>query len=338
MVDDSPAMRRLLESRLRNDDDIQVVGVAGDPYEAREEIARLAPDVITLDIEMPRMSGLTFLQILMRHHPIPTIVVSTLAGPRNAIAVQALQLGAIDALSKTDAKKPGALAQAIRLAASTNRSAIGGAQAASAVPVTKARVSAGGGAVDVIAIGISTGGPQALARLFAGLPAGLPPIVVVQHMPPDFTAPLAARLDGLSAVQVSEATHGRVLQAGQAVIAPGSRHLTVRRSGSAVITALNDDAPVQYHRPSVDVLFMSLAKSQLRVCAGVMTGMGRDGADGLLALRRAGAQTFSQDEGSSLVYGMPREALANGGSAHSIPLDSVADYLANVASPVKAAV
>ncbi|MFK8000449.1 MAG: chemotaxis-specific protein-glutamate methyltransferase CheB [Polyangiales bacterium] len=332
MIDDSPAMRRLLASRVRTAKNIEVVGMAGDPYEARDKIAELQPNVLTLDIEMPRMNGLDFLRRLMRHHPIPTVVVSTLAGPRTAVAIEALQLGAVLALGKDEAKKPGVLADAIRSAHGANVSILGVSRGRPPIRSGSPKVASSSKKCDVIAIGVSTGGPHALAKVFADLPPGLPPIVVVQHMPAEFTAPLASRLNGLSAVNVSEAVHGRVLGRGEAVIAPGGRHLRIRKNGARVITELSDDAEVEYHRPSVDVLFRSVARTKLNCLAIVMTGMGRDGASGLLALRNAGALTLAQDQATSLVYGMPQEAVKNGAAMSEVPLSRIAETLARIAA------
>lgn len=297
-------MRAVLRDQLARAADIQVVGEAADPYEAREQILRLAPDVITLDIEMPRMDGLSFLARLMRHYPIPVVVVSSLANSNNDAAQRARSLGAADVIAKPDASQsPKAqretLVRALRAAA------------------TKAP--------RVIAIGASTGGPGAIERVLSAMPAETPPIVIVQHMPAGFTSAFARRLDERCTLRVREARDGEPLEAGTALIAPGGRHTTVMRHEGKLHVAVREGPSVHFQRPSVDVLFNSVANAVgARAVAVLLTGMGADGASGMRTLREMGAHTIAQDEETSVVFSMPGEAIRFGAACEVLPLPRIA--------------
>ncbi len=352
IVDDSAVVRRLVTEALSSDPAIQVTGTASDPYMARDKIKELSPDVITLDLEMPRMDGLTFLGILMRERPTPTIVMSSLTKDNSAHAMEALRLGAVDVLAK-----PGGpysfgdlgprLRDAVRAAAGArlrrplpalphaNVPASAG-MAAAARPAPPARLpysAPAGDARRLIVLGASTGGTEALREVLIRLPDGLPPIAIVQHIPAHFSRAFAERLDGLCAFRVSEACDGDVLRPGGAWIAPGNFHLLLRWTGAGYRAELNSGPQVWHQRPAVDILFKSVPDASApHVIAGVLTGMGKDGAEGLLRLRRAGAATFAQDEASSVVYGMPREAWENGGAARQLPLDAMAEHIVRLAA------
>jgi two-component system chemotaxis response regulator CheB len=328
VVDDSAFVRRVLSDELGRHPDITVVGTAIDPYAAREQIVRLRPDVVTLDVEMPRMDGLSFLSKLMRHLPTPVVVVSSLAQAGSEVAVRALALGAVEVVAK-----PGSalsvqgvvadLARAVRTAAAARvRPAAGGTAPAHAAPPSPLF----GTTHKVLAIGASTGGTQAIERVLRALPPDAPGTVIVQHMPRDFTAAFARRLDGLCAVTVREAADGDAVVPGAALVAPGGFHLVVQRSGARYVARVKDGPPVHHQRPAVDVLFGSVARHAGPNAVGVLlTGMGADGARGLLAMREAGAHTIAQDEATSVVYGMPAEAARLGAAAEILPLGDVAE-------------
>jgi two-component system chemotaxis response regulator CheB len=314
VVDDSPFMQRLLGAIIGEQDDLKVVGFAHDPHEARTLIKELSPDVITLDVEMPRMDGITFLDRLMRLRPMPVVMVSARTEANARITLHALELGAVDFVPKPRGEGPEeldafalALVEALRAAASAEIHH----------PVVTARrdevAEPGFPAGGVVAIGASTGGTEAIRELLAALPSNAPPVLIVQHMPEMFTRLFARRLDDQCSLKVTEAAGGEVLQSGHAYIAPGDRHLVLAAKGKGFQVQLSEAAPVNRHRPSVDVLFESVARLAPPVAAGVLlTGMGRDGADGLGLLRRAGAATFAQDRGSCIVYGMPKAAIEAG--------------------------
>lgn len=324
VVDDSAVVRNVLASELSSDPEIEVVDTAMDPYIARDKIVALRPDVLTLDLEMPRMDGLTFLGKLMRYHPLPVVVVSSLTPEGSEAALDALAAGAFEVVAKpgpsyTVGEVARQLAGTIKAAASAPpRKSRQGAEVERA-PSLKRTTSR------ILGIGASTGGTVALERLLSALPLDAPPCVVVQHMPEGFTRAFAQRLDACSEVHVKEAEDGELLAAGKVLVAPGNRHVLVRRSGAVYRAELKDGPPVGRHRPSVDVLFRSLAG-----CAGpdgmgvLLTGMGADGAAGLLCMRDAGALTIAQDEETSVVWGMPREAVALGAAAEVLPLDEMA--------------
>lgn len=319
IVDDSVTMRGLIAAALKRDPEIEVVGSAADPLEAREAIKRLNPDVITLDIEMPNMNGLEFLEKIMRLRPMPVVMVSTLTQAGAEVTVAALALGAVDAVGK-----PGAGVTAMEafadLPAKVKAAARSRVRAGAGAPVAPAAPSDYRAARDhILAIGASTGGVEALLAIVAALPADCPPTVITQHMPATFTPSFAARLDRASAASVSEATEGAPLERGRVYLAPGGvAHLEV--SGAAPRCHLVEGDPVTGHRPSVDVLFRSVARLKRPATGVILTGMGKDGAQGLLEMRQAGASTLGQDEASSVVYGMPRAAFELGAVERQLPL------------------
>jgi two-component system chemotaxis response regulator CheB len=333
IVDDSAVVRKVLTEQLSKFSDIEVVGSAADPYIAREKIVALEPDVLTLDLEMPRMDGLSFLEKLMRHHPLPVIVVSSLTPENSATSLRALELGAVDVIAK-----PGSqfsvpdverrLVQAIRGAAGAKvRRARDPHEAPPEAPPLNATLRTSN---QILAIGASTGGTQALETVLRGLPANCPPTLVVQHMPVGFTASFAARLDTFCAMSVREAREGDRVVPGLVLIAPGNRHMLLKRSGAEYSARIKDGPAVHFQRPSVDVLFESVAKNAGKNALGViLTGMGADGAKGLLEMRQAGARTFAQDEESCVVFGMPREAIKLGAADKILPLERIASEIIN---------
>ncbi len=341
IVDDSAVVRKLLSDQLAAFDDIEVVGTAVDPYAAREKIVRLQPDVITLDLEMPRMDGLTFLAKLMRHYPLPVIVVSSVTPKNSEAAVRALSLGAIDIVCK-----PGSaytvpdvgmhLVRAIRAAAGA-RVRLPVTTPASGIPAVGVRtpdvtpdtfLSSIRTTHKLIAIGASTGGTKAIETVLTRMPSTSPGIAIVQHMPPGFTASFAARLNTLCAIEVREACDGDVVAPGVALIAPGGHHLVIQQSGAQWLARVRDGPQVHHQRPAVDVLFQSVARCAGRNAVGaLLTGMGADGAKGLLAMRQAGAHTIAQDEASCVVFGMPKEAIQMDAAEQILPLSRIADAL-----------
>ncbi|WP_404324717.1 chemotaxis response regulator protein-glutamate methylesterase [Cobetia sp. UIB-001] len=383
-VDDSALIRELMAEIINAQPDMQVVATAPDPLVARDLIKRHEPDVLTLDVEMPRMDGLDFLERLMRLRPMPVVMVSSLTERGGEITLRALELGAVDFVSKprlgirggmleyaeTIADKIRAAARArVRPAgrAVTSPSA-GGVQAVSvlsnstlsnptqsslpqsnpyqssladrsvAASVSQDTVSPPATAAagrrpllsseKLIAVGASTGGTEAIRAVLQSLPADAPAILVTQHMPPGFTRSFAERLNGLCRIAVKEAAHGERILPGHAYIAPGDAHLTLSRSGANYVVTLDQRPPVNRHRPSVDVLFDSVARVAGRNAVGViLTGMGRDGARGLLQMREAGAHTIAQDEQSCVVYGMPREAVELGAAQSVLPLSRISGQL-----------
>lgn len=332
ICDDSPLMRAMLTEIINSAPDLEVVGAAVDPLEARELIKQLDPDVLTLDVDMPRMSGLDFLERLMRLRPMPVVMISSLTREGSEAALQALEMGAVDFMGKPTAQGSGGIAAYAQDICEKVRAAghahIPKAPAAPAAPRTGPglqTLGTGTLARRLIAIGASTGGTEAIREVLARLPADCPPIVMVQHMPEMFTGSFAKRLDGLCAMRVKEAEDGEKLAPGTAYLAPGHSHLALRRSGVGLVCVLSQAEPVNRHRPAVDVLFQSVAELAGGQAVGVLlTGMGKDGAQGLLAMRRAGAWTIAQDQESCVVYGMPREAVAIGAAAESAPLKEVA--------------
>ena len=328
IVDDSAVVRKVLTDELSKVDGIEVVGTATDPYVAREKIFALKPDVMTLDVEMPRMDGLTFLGKLMRHHPMPVVVVSSLTPEGSEAALRALELGAVDVVPKpggsfTVADISKQLVSRIRMAAVSRprkREQSPEPEGVPARPPALIRTTH-----KVLAIGASTGGTQAIRQILECLPVTTPATLIVQHMPEHFTAAFAHRLNEASAMEVREAAPGDSLASGVALIAPGNRHLVLRRSGTLYQADVLDGPPVHYQRPSVDVLFQSVARQAGPNALGVLlTGMGADGAAGLLSMRQAGAHTIAQDEATSVVYGMPREAVQMGAACEVSPLEEVA--------------
>jgi two-component system chemotaxis response regulator CheB len=329
IVDDSAIVRKILTETLSSEDDIEVIATAPDPMVALEKIKHLKPDVLTLDLEMPRMDGLTFLKSLMQSSPLPVIVLSSLAQSASETALEALRCGAIDVFAKPSGPysvgdlRMGICARIRAAARAKLKSAPQAAPAHLACDTTPAHHHDA-----VIAIGASTGGTEALAALLPALPASTPPVVITQHIPPVFSATFAARLKRISRLDVREARDGDALEAGVALVAPGGLHMLVERSGRHYGVRVKNGPLVQYQRPSVDVLFASVAEAAGSHAVGViLTGMGRDGADGLLKMRRRGARTFAQDEASSVIFGMPREALQIGAAERAVPLDRMAQAI-----------
>ncbi len=336
IVDDSALIRQILTEILSSDPAFEVVGTAPDPLVARERIKALSPDVLTLDIEMPHMDGLTFLERLMALRPLPVVVVSTLTQKNADTALRALELGAVDYVAKPlqDIRSGMAglgeeITTKLKAAARGRPRARHGARPAGPVLSVDPRLSTAG---RIVAIGASTGGVEALQSLLTRLPAMSPAVLVTQHMPPGFTSSFARRLDGQCAVTVLEATDGRRVLPGLVYIAPGARHLELVRTGAHYACRLHDGPLVSGHRPSVDVLFTSVAAAAGRAAMGIiLTGMGRDGAAGLLEMRRAGARTLGQSEASCVIYGMPKAAMQAGAVEQELPLERMAEHIVSVA-------
>jgi two-component system chemotaxis response regulator CheB len=328
IVDDSPTMRGLISAALRRDPGIEVVGMAGDPYEARALIKELNPDVITLDVEMPNMNGLEFLEKIMRLRPMPVVMVSTLTQVGAEITIAALEMGAVDAVGKPGAGSTAAEAFA-ELGAKVKAAAASRVRQRSDAPVVAQRHDYRADPELILAIGASTGGVEALLTILSGFPASCPATVVTQHMPATFTGSFAARLNKASGATVTEAEDGAPLQPGHIYIAPGGRaHLEV--VGARPRCRLTEGDPVNGHRPSVDVLFRSVAKLGRPMAGAILTGMGRDGAQGLLEMRAAGARTVGQDEATSVVYGMPRAAFELGAVERQLPLARISNALLDI--------
>lgn len=332
VVDDSALIREVLSRTLGRDGDIVVVGTAQDPIDAREKIKALNPDVVTLDIEMPNMNGLAFLDKLMRLKPLPVVMVSTLTTKGASETLLALELGAVDFVAKPNAELSGGLdafgenlRQKVRAAASSDVKGRAMRATSPQVPLRTAAAPAGA----LIAIGASTGGVEAIRVVLSDMPADCPPIVIAQHMPAGFTARFAARLDELSEVTVLEAQDRMPLEVGHAYVARGDYHLRVERSSGQLKCRLMQDDLASGHRPSVDVLFESVAKSVGPKAVGaILTGMGRDGARGLRLMREAGCYTVGQSQSSALVYGMPRVAFEEGAVVEQAPVEAIAARLA----------
>ena len=344
IVDDSAIVRQTLTEILQSDPAIEVMGTASDPYFAVEKIRQHAPDVITLDVEMPRMDGLTFLKRIMAQHPIPVVMVSSLTEERSETTLRALELGAVEIITKP---KMGTrefliesqirICDAVKAAASARLDRH--AQALRTIPpklsadavLAMPRTGVGASSLAmiktterIVAVGASTGGTEALRVFLEALPHDTPAIAIVQHMPEHFTKAFAQRLDGLCKVNVREARDGDRLLRGTALIAPGNRHMLIQRSGANYHVEVRQGPLVNRHRPSVDVLFRSAARYAGRNAVGIiMTGMGDDGAKGLLEMKTAGARTIAQDEQSCVVFGMPKEAIALGGAEKVVSLDRI---------------
>lgn len=341
VVDDSALIREVLTRMLSRDGDIDVVGTATDPIDAREKIKQLNPDVVTLDIEMPNMNGLAFLEKLMRLRPTPVVMVSTLTKKGASETLLALELGAVDFVAKPSAEFAGGidafgagLRDKIRAAAKSD--VRGQASRVDAPKVAIRTAAAPDGAL--IAIGASTGGVEAIRTVLTNMPADCPPIVIAQHMPAGFTGRFAARLDELCALKVAEAEDRMPLLPGHAYVAPGDFHLRVERSSGQLKCRLGQDGLESGHRPSVDVLFTSVAKTVGAMAVGaILTGMGRDGARGLKLMREAGAYTVGQSQASALVYGMPRVAFEEGAVVEQAPIDQIAGRLANALNKLRPA-
>ena len=353
VVDDSPLMRKLLSELLSIDPEIEVVGEAQDAYVARDKIKQLKPDVITLDVEMPKMNGLTFLKNLMRLHPMPVVMVSSLTKKGASTAIQAMGIGAVDFMAKpkvdltysledcaaeiqlkikTAARVPRHVLSDIarRVDKPVSKVNVKAVTNSNSVPVTAARSHKA--ARRLIAIGASTGGTEAIKEVLTRLPDGCPGVVVTQHIPPVFSQSFAERMNQCCGLSVSEAEDGQRISDGHVYIAPGDRHLEVLKDSSGYRCRVRDGDRVNRHKPSVDVLFDSVAKHAGNKAVGViLTGMGRDGADGMKRLHGAGAKTVAQDESTSVVWGMPRAAIESGAADVVLPLESIArkviDYI-----------
>jgi two-component system chemotaxis response regulator CheB len=338
IVDDSALMRQVMGTLLARDPSIEVVGAASDPYIARDKIKHLNPDVLTLDVEMPRMDGLAFLEKLMRARPMPVVMVSSLTEAGCGTTLRALELGAVDFVTKPklDLREhlPRVAQEVIdkvkaAAAARVRRPTLRAAPASVCRPASGALIRS---TDQVIAVGASTGGTEALKDFLMALPADCPGVVIVQHMPEKFTRAFADRLDGLCTVRVKEAADGDRVLTGHVLIAPGGYHMRLVRAGATYLVRITSDPPVNQHRPSVDVLFESCSETAgANVVGVIMTGMGDDGARGLLAMRKAGARTLAQDEASCVVFGMPKAALDLGGVERVLPLSRLADAALSLA-------
>ncbi|WP_375192244.1 chemotaxis response regulator protein-glutamate methylesterase [Marinobacter sp.] len=336
IVDDSAVVRQVLGQLLMSDPGIRVAGAAPDPIFALQKMQKDWPDVIILDVEMPRMDGITFLRKLMKERPTPVVICSTLTEKGADTTLQALSAGAVDIITKPklglrDFLQAGGphMVQVLKAAARAKLAAVPRARpVASPEPRAAAPVAMARTTDQVVALGTSTGGTQALEAVLTRLPADCPGIVVVQHMPEKFTAAFAQRLNQLCRCEVREAVDGDRVIPGLVLIAPGGRHMQLRRSGAQYRVGVADGPPVNRHKPSVDVLFRSVANTAGRNALGIiMTGMGDDGAQGLLAMRHAGAHTIAQDQQTSVVFGMPREAIELGAAAEVLPLSDMAQAI-----------
>lgn len=335
IVDDSALVRRILSDCLAGQPDIEVVGTAADPYIARDMILEVEPDVLTLDIEMPRMDGLTFLQKLMHYRPMPVIVISSLAQASCEAAMRALEEGAVEALGKPsgpysvgDLKNT--LAERIRAASRAKVRA----RAPNGMAIRAAHSGVGAlKPASVIAIGASTGGTEAIREVLETLPENLPGTLITQHIPAGFSKAFSERLNHLCRMEVKEAEDGDELHPGRVLIAPGGLHMMLKRSGSVYRVAVKEGPRVCYQRPSVDVLFRSVAdEAGSNAVAALLTGMGSDGASGLSQIRQAGGSTIAQNEETCVVYGMPREAVRLGAAAQVLPLQQVAPAILRLVS------
>lgn len=343
VVDDSAVMRAFLGRVVSGQPDMELLGVSPDPLLAIEKIRRNPPDVLTLDVEMPRMNGLDFLRNLMAVRPLPVIMISSLTREGAETTMRALELGAVDFFPKPasfDQLEEGAqeIAEKIRAAAGARvfrRRAPAPAAArgkVTAPPLVQPPAPAG--AQRVIGIGASTGGVEALREVLTRLPADTAPLLIAQHMPPGFTETFARRLDSLCQIQVKQAEDGEVVRTGVAYIAPGGRHLMLMRRGAGYCLRVTEDPPVNRHRPSVDTLFRSIARAAgAQAIAVMLTGMGADGAEAMLELARNGAHTIAQDEASCVVFGMPRQAIAVGAVREIVPLGEIAPRLLALTTP-----
>ncbi|QNP58961.1 protein-glutamate methylesterase/protein-glutamine glutaminase [Paenacidovorax monticola] len=342
VVDDSALVRSLLAEIINRQRDMECIGTANDPLIAREMIREMNPDVITLDVEMPRMDGIDFLGRLMRLRPMPVVMISTLTERGAEVTMKALELGAVDFVAKprvglasglnelasqiVDKIRVAAVAQVRRAAAPAPGAAGGGAAApvAAAPSALLGRLST----EKIIAIGASTGGTEAIREVLVHMPPDSPAIVITQHMPPGFTTSFAARLNSLCQITVKEASNGERILPGHAYIAPGGTQFHINRSGANYVAVVDDGPPVNRHKPSVEVLFKSVAAVAGRNAFGIMlTGMGNDGAAAMREMRDAGSYNYVQDEASCIVFGMPREAIAHGAADEVLPLNQIAQAL-----------
>lgn len=333
VVDDSAIVRKILSGQLSRERDIEVVGTAPDPYVARDKIVKLRPDVVVLDVEMPRMDGITFLKKLMKFYPIPTVIVSSLTQRGSKMALEALDAGAVEVVPK-----PGGsysvgeiglkLAEIIRGASRARVTSRNSQADPGDAPAPGPCAALTKTTNKVVAIGASTGGTEAIKTVLTRMPLNSPGIAVVQHMPPNFTTSFAQRLNELCAIEVREAKNRDSVLPGTALIAPGNYHMVLKRSGARYLVRVEKGPMVCHQRPSVDVLFQSVARYAGANAVGViLTGMGSDGARGLLEMRKSGAATIGQDEASCVVYGMPKEAVKVGAVERQVPLNRVSDAI-----------
>ena len=342
VIDDSAVVRQALTEILESDPGIKVIATAADPYQGASKIAKQVPDVITLDVEMPRMDGLTFLKKIMSQHPLPVVVISTLTASGSDSAILALEYGAVEVMEKPVLFGSPSMESRIRI--------IDAVKAAAVAKIRRRRFQQGipdGGSVikkytpppssmvqttdKVIAVGASTGGTEAILEFLKEMPVDGYGIVIVQHMPEIFTRSFAQRLNSICSISVQEAAHGDSILRGHALIAPGNHHMELRRSGARYFVSLHGEELVNRHRPSVDVLFRSVATYAGRNAIGIiMTGMGADGAQGLLEMRNAGAETIAQNEETCIVYGMPKEAVKLGAANQILPLKDIARYVSQL--------
>jgi len=336
VVDDSAIVRQVFSRELGQAEDIEVVGTAPDPYVARDKIVQLRPDVLLLDIEMPRMDGLTFLRKLMKHYPLPVIIVSSLTNQGGELAMDAINAGAVEVMTKPGsafsvADMSTTLVDKIRAAAKA-RVEKPPQSPPSRVPPPQGQLTDRKMTNAILAIGASTGGTQAIQAVLQALPRNAPGTVIVQHMPEKFTASFAARLNEICAMEVREARNNDTVRPGLVLLAPGNYHMLLRRSGARFYVQVKEGPMVCRQRPSVEVLFKSVAQSAGRNAVGViLTGMGRDGAEGMLTMRQSGARTIAQDEASSVVFGMPKEAIKLGGVDKTLPLSAIPEAMLDLA-------
>jgi two-component system chemotaxis response regulator CheB len=336
VVDDSAVVRKILSQQLSKHPNIEIVGTAPDPFVARDKILSLKPDVLTLDVEMPRMDGITFLRKLMKSHPMPVIVLSSVTPKGGKAAMEAFEAGAVEVISKPgpaysvgDACND--LIEKIKTASKAQIKKLKTPQQRDASPPQKLHMAATTN--KIFAIGASTGGVQALSCVLPALPANAPGTVVVQHMPANFTTSFAQRLNGECTVNVKEAKHGDRVIPGTVLIAPGGLHMLLQRSGANYYIAIKDGPTVCHQRPSAEVLFNSVAKyAGANAVGAILTGMGNDGAGGLMNMRQNGAFTIAQDEASCIVFGMPKEAIDRGAAQKIVPLQDVARTMIGAAS------
>ncbi len=345
IVDDSAIVRQTLSELLSSDPQIEIMATASDPYIAAKKIGEEVPDVITLDIEMPRMDGLTFLQKIMSQHPIPVVICSSLTANGSASAIRALEYGAVEIITKPRLGTKQFLEESrvhicdvVKAAASANLKKLMAPKfkvqpkltADVIMPKTALNKAMIQTTEKVIVVGASTGGTEALRIFLEAFPLDSPGIVIVQHMPENFTTAFAKRLDGICRISVKEAENGDSVIRGRALIAPGNKHMLLKRSGARYYVEIKDGPLVSRHRPSVDVLFRSAARYAGKNCIGIiMTGMGDDGAKGMAEMKETGAYTIAQDEKTCVVFGMPNEAIKLGGVSKILPLNSIAPYVVN---------
>lgn len=344
VVDDSALVREILSTGLAKDPEIDVVGTAANPIIARDKIVALHPDVLTLDVEMPKMDGVEFLRRLMPQHPMPVVMVSALTQKGAMITMEALEAGAVDFVTKPSSDVARGLNDMladlrlkVKIAAGANLSAWKNrAVKRERIGPVVVKAALAESTDKVIAIGASTGGTEAIRRVITAFPANMPGVVIVQHMPAGFTKHFSDNLNGICEMEVREAQSGDRVMPGRVLIAPGGKHMTVRRSGGIYIVDCKEGENVNGHCPSVDVLFHSVARYVAGNALGViLTGMGGDGADGLLAMRQAGARTVAQDEASCVVFGMPKVAIERGGAERISPLDGIPQMIVSMLSGEK---